>query len=86
MKIDYSAEKNLLLKKTRGVDFEDAISAIEQWDILDILRNENYPHQSNLILKIHGYVYICPCVGKIWESIFLKTLYPSRKQNKIYIS
>lgn len=85
MKIEFSEEKNTILKSKRWVSFEDVIYAINQWNVLDIIQNDNYPNQKNLVLKINDYVYICPFI-KDNNIFFLKTLFPSRKHNKIYNS
>ncbi|NOQ65195.1 MAG: toxin [Methyloprofundus sp.] len=87
-KIHFSAEKNTLLKQERGIGFEDVLLAIEMGHILDDLEHPNiekYPNQSILImlLKIKNYVYIVPYVEDEY-TIFLKTIIPSRKMNKLY--
>ena len=45
--------------------------------------NIEFNDEKNLVLKINEYVYICPYVESE-NGIFLKTIYPSRKYNKIY--
>lgn len=81
-RIDYSEEKNLLLKETRGVCFEDVVEAIEKGNILDDLKHHNLkkrPNQKILVVKIKKYIYAVPYViNKKKEVIFLKTVYPSR--------
>lgn len=86
--IRFSAEKNALLKEERGVGFEDVLLAIEMGHILDDLEHPNvekYPNQLILVmlLKIKNYVYIVPYVEDE-HAIFLKTIIPSRKMNKLY--
>jgi len=47
--IRYSLEKNELLKKQRGVSFEDVILALESGDLLDDIEHPNkekYPNQN----------------------------------------
>jgi TATA-binding protein-associated factor Taf7 len=85
MEIKFNEEKNKLLKEKRWICFDDVLDAINNGDVIDITPNVNYKNQQNIILKINNYIYICPFVReKDW--IFLKTLYASRKHNKIYNS
>jgi len=88
-RIKYNEEKNLLLKETRGVCFEDVIKAIEKGNILDNLGHKDkkrYPNQQVLIIKIKKYAYAVPyIVDKKKEAVFLKTVYPSRVLTKKYL-
>lgn len=86
--IRYSLEKNELLKKDRGIGFEDIILSIEDGNLLDDLEHPNknkYPNQNVFIIlvRIKDYVYYVPYVEDENE-IFLKTIIPSRKLNKKY--
>ena len=86
--IRYSLEKNEILKEQRGVSFEDVILSLEEGYLLDDLEHPNrekYPNQNIFIIliKIKDYVHIVPYVENE-ESIFLKTIIPSRKMNKKY--
>ena len=70
-----------------GVTFEDCVIAIENDKILDVLPNPSpkYPHQQIFVLAIRGYAYVVPYVETETE-IFLKTVFPSRKFNAIYLN
>lgn len=86
--IRYCLEKNEKLKNERGVSFEQVVLAIEEGDVLDDLRHPNpqkYPNQDIFIIliRIKNYIYIVPYV-ETEDEIFLKTIIPSRKLNKIY--
>ena len=86
MKINWSAEKNALLKRTRNVSFEDVENAIMHDRILDIIPHHNqekYPHQELMIIQIRHYTYYVPFVMSS-EEIFLKNIIPSRKYHKQY--
>ncbi len=88
--IRYSLEKNEILKEQRGISFEDVILSLEGGYLLDDLKHPNkekYPNQNMFIIliKIKDYVHIMPYVEDK-ESIFLKTVIPSRKMNKKYNS
>jgi len=84
---DWNDEKNLFLKKTRGVSFEQVELAIASGDLVDRLRHPNpdkYPHQRVFLVKIENYVYSVPFVEDE-ERIFLKTIIPNRKATKKYL-
>ena len=87
-RIEFAEEKNLLLKETRGLCFEDVLQAIEEKKILDDLKSssQKYPHQRILVisrafLRIKKEEYACAVpyvIDKKRKVIFLKTIYPSR--------
>jgi len=86
--IRFSQAKNEQLKAERDVGFEDVLLAIEMGNIFDDMahpNSEKYPHQFVLVLliTIKDYVYIVPYVEDE-ETLFLKTIIPSRKMNKRY--
>ncbi len=86
--VEFSEEKNLLLKETRGVGFEDVIVAIEEKEILGDLKHSNkkYAHQKILVVRMEGYVYAVPYViDQKRKVIFLKTVYPSRALTNKYL-
>lgn len=80
-RIEFSEAKNLLLKETRGMGFEDVIAAIEEKEMLGDMKhgNKKYVHQRILVIKREEYVYAVPYVIDLKRKvIFLKTVYPSR--------
>jgi uncharacterized DUF497 family protein len=84
---NWDKEKNLLLKKTRGISFEQIVVYIEQGNLIDIIKHPNdgkYNHQKILIINIDNYIYIVPFVENENER-FLKTIIPSRKFSKKYL-
>lgn len=89
LRIEFNKEKNLLLKEIRGVCFEDIIQTIERGNILDNLEHHNkkrYPNQKILVVKIKNYAYAVPYViDKKKETVFLKTVYPSRVLTEKYL-
>ena len=81
---EFDPEKNVLLKKERGIGFEEIIALIESGKLINILGHPNkkkYPHQFIYEVDVGGYVYIVPFV-KHESRIFLKTIHPSRKATK----
>ena len=84
---DWNNEKNEKLKIERDICFEDAIVAIEENKILDIIKHSNqkkYLNQKIFIVNINNYAYLIPFVEDE-HKIFLKTIIPSRKATKKYI-
>ena len=80
-------EKNELLKKNRGVCFEQVVILMEREDVLDTIEHQNqdkYPGQKIAIIRIDDYVYLVPYVQEN-EEIFLKTIIPSRKATNKYM-
>ncbi len=86
MNFKWDVEKNKLLKNERNVCFEDVVALIYEDKVLDIIQHPNrdkYPHQKMYIMRIQGYVHMVPFV-KNNNEIWLKTIVPSRKMNKLY--
>lgn len=84
---DWNDEKNELLKRLRGVSFEQVVLAIASGDLIDRLRHPNpekYPNQMVFLVKIEDYVYSVPFIEDD-EKIFLKTIIPSRKATKKHL-
>ena len=85
--INWNTEKNLVLKESRGVCFEDVVFFIERGDILDDYLHPNqqeYPGQRIMVIGISNYAYLVPYVENE-EELFLKTIIPSRKATQKYI-
>ena len=88
-KFDYSSEKDLILRETRKIGFDEIIEAIESGKALDDIDHFNkkrYPNQRILIVNINNKVYAVPYViDKIRKVRFLKTIYPNRNLKKKYL-
>ena len=83
----WSIEKNEILKRERGVSFEEAVFHIERGDLLDVVEHQNqerYPGQRIFVVNIGNYAYLVPFVGSEAE-MFLKTVIPSRKATETYL-
>jgi len=83
---DWNKDKNDSLKRERNISFEK-ITTIIRREILDIIANPstNHPQQKCFIIDVDGYVWVVPYV--LEENIvFLKTAFPSRKYQKIYLN
>ncbi len=83
----WNSEKNELLKKERGVSFEEVVLNIQLGFEVDVFEHPNqdrYPDQRISVVLIEGYAYLIPYVEDD-DEIFLKTIIPSRKATKLYI-
>jgi len=82
---DWNEEKNNILKSSdRQVSFEDVLYALKNEQLLDVIPSPAHDKQECLVVNINGYVYIVPFVRNE-ETIFLKTICPSRKHTKYYL-
>jgi uncharacterized DUF497 family protein len=87
MIFDFSVAKNQLLIKERNISFEEIIAALDNGQLLDIIEQPNpnkYPNQKMYVVLINGYVYLVPFVEQDETTVFLKTIFPSRKATKQY--
>ena len=80
--------KNEELKRKRGISFEEIAFHIENDGIIDVFEHPNqdtYPGQKIYAVRIDDYIYLTPFVEEK-EYLFLKTIIPSRKATKNYLS
>lgn len=85
---DWNREKSILLKKKRGVSFEELVNAAIEDGLLDIIdhpNKEKFSNQQVFVIEFDNYIYLIPFVEDE-EKYFLKTLYPSRKMTKKYLT
>jgi uncharacterized DUF497 family protein len=79
--------KNAKLRADRGIGFEDIVFHIERGDLLEILEHPNperYAGQRIFVVRLEDYVYLVPFVEDE-DTVFLKTIIPSRKATKQYL-
>jgi hypothetical protein len=84
----WNTDKNEKLKTERNISFEEVVFYIEKGQLLDIVGHPNqdrYIVQRIFIVKINDYAYLVPFVESERE-VFLKTIIPSRKATKKYLS
>lgn len=84
----YELEKSKKLKAERGISFEDIEFALLNGHLLGLIEHPNkekYAHQRVLFVEINQYAYAVPYVKQVDGSVFLKTIYPSRKATAIYL-
>jgi uncharacterized DUF497 family protein len=83
MEIRWSEEKNELLKRVRGLCFEDVAAIVQAHRELDILPHPSRPNQKIIVVRLLGYVHAVPFVEE-GAGIFLKTIYPNRDLQRQY--
>ena len=86
---NFSSEKNQKLIDERGVSFEEIISAIESNCILDVIEHPNsakYTNQQMYVVEFNHYIYLVPFVIENTGTIFLKTIFASRKATQKYLN
>ena len=82
---EWDKEKNKSLIQERGLSFEAVVSQIEQGNVLAVVPGKGkFRHQKQFVVEINHYVYVVPFVENEL-SIFLKTIFPSRKLTKQYL-
>jgi hypothetical protein len=86
--VRWNPEKEKWSITNRSISFEDVVWAIENNHIEDIIPHHNprkYPNQLIIYYRKDNYIYTCPCVKEPDGTLFLKTIYPSRKAVKQYL-
>jgi uncharacterized DUF497 family protein len=84
---EWSEQKNAMLKRARGVSFEQVVMHVESGDVLDVMAHQNqakYPNQQVLVVNINEYAYAVPFVEQ-GQKRYLKTIVPSRKLTRQYL-
>lgn len=84
---EWDKTKNIELKLTRKISFEDIIFSLREGNLLDDIKHPNpkkYPNQKVLIVNFNDYAYLVPYVEEE-DKFFLKTIIPSRKMTKKYL-
>ncbi|MBI1961200.1 MAG: toxin [Parcubacteria group bacterium] len=87
--IDWNKDKNAQLKARYEICFDEIVPLLNKADgVLAVVPHPNqlkYPNQKMFIIEIDKYAYLIPFVEDN-EKYFLKTIIPSRKATKKYIS
>jgi len=81
--LSWNSEKNEILKRERGISFEEIAYLIEAGQVIGIEENPGHPNQRMYVLEIDNYAIIVPYVENDNE-IFLKAAFPSRKYTTKY--
>lgn len=84
----YSNQKNEKLLKERGLGFEEIINSIHEGNLLAIRDHPNtlkYPKQKMMFVRLVSEIYCVPFVLDTEESVYLKTLFASRKARREFL-
>ncbi len=82
---EWDNRKSELIKRKRGLSFDEIVEKIRQGAVLDIVDNKDeFRGQKLLILNIDGYVWVVPIEFR-GDKIRLITAFKSRKFTKIYL-
>lgn len=82
--IYWEEDKNNKLLSERNISFDEISEINLQEKYLDILENPNREGQMIFIVRLNDYIYVVPFIIDENENIILKTVYPSRRYNKLY--
>ena len=83
---DWDNEKNKRLIKERKISFEAIVSLIESGNVIATVTGKGrYAHQKQFVVEMNRYIYVVPFVEDD-EKVFLKTIIPSRKLTKKFLS
>ncbi|BBJ31838.1 hypothetical protein RAS_09470 [Rickettsia asiatica] len=88
IKFRYNHEKNAKLLFERNIGFEEIIQSIADGNLLAIKLHHNqekYKGQKILYVRMIDQVYAVPCVEEDENTVFLKTLFLSRKAKKEFL-
>jgi len=77
--IKWNASKSALLKQTRGASFEDILRS----RFIGLYEHHKRKNQFILLYEYNNYIWVVPCIIRK-TTLFLKTLYPSRKFTRKY--
>ena len=84
----FNEEKDKLLIFQRGFGFKIIINEIGKGNVVEVIKNPNkkkYPNQKMYLIKIKQQIVVVPYVEEE-NYIFLKTIYPSQKYARKYLS
>ncbi|PIY79229.1 MAG: toxin [Candidatus Pacebacteria bacterium CG_4_10_14_0_8_um_filter_43_12] len=84
---DWNKEKNQKLKTERSISFQEVVIAVNEGKLIATIKHKDqkrHKHQKIYLVNISEYVCLVPFVEDS-EKIFLKTIYPSRKDTKKYL-
>jgi hypothetical protein len=86
-RLDWDPAKDEELRMERGFGFERVVTALSMGLLLDDREHPNkerYGHQRQFVVQLDDYVWVVPYVEDS-ETIFFKTMFPSRKATKEYL-
>jgi uncharacterized DUF497 family protein len=82
--IIWDESKNAKLIRERGIGFEEIVEKIVANEVLGILEHRTRKEQKIFVVDLNGRVHAVPFLLDDSGNIILKTIYPSRKLQRIY--
>jgi len=82
MKFRFSEEKNDKLIAERGIGFQEIIEKGKVLSSSSHPNQERYPNQYIYYIEVNDEIYVVPYVVEDDKTLFLKTIFPSRKARK----
>jgi len=83
--IIYDENKARYLRLKRNIIIEEIIDHILEKKYLDILEHPERKNQQIFIVFYNDYIHVAPFVVDEDDNIIIKTVFPSRKFQKIYM-
>ena len=83
----WSEDKNHLLKRQRGIAFEDIAVKVMQRDVIDTIYHHSpvrHPGQHLLLVMVRGYLYAVPHYRYADGTMRFITIYPDGKRMRRY--
>ena len=77
-------EKYLKLSIERNIRLDEIEKIILKKEYIEIIKNKNYPNQFTFIILYNNYIHAVPFLMDSNKNIIIKTVFPSRKLNKLY--
>ncbi|MFH1288727.1 MAG: toxin [bacterium] len=82
--IIWDKEKYNFLKQKKNILLDEIVDIIFNKKYIKILENSARENQKIFIIDYKNYVHVVPFITDMEDNIVIKTVYPSRKFNKIY--
>jgi uncharacterized DUF497 family protein len=84
VEIIWDEDKNDILKRQRKISFEEVVEILFNKQELALIENPVRDGQAYYIVNLNNYTHVVPAVINEKNQIVLKTIFPSRKFQKIY--
>lgn len=84
MEFIFDKKKAEKLLAERGIDMDKVIELLEKNEYIAMLENKSRPEQNVFVVRYKGYIHAIPFIYDANGTHVIKTVYPSRKHNKIY--
>ena len=83
--IIFDENKARFLRLKRNINIDEIIELIIEKKYLDILEHPKRKNQQIFIIFYNDYIHVVPFVVDMENNIVIKTVFPSRNFQKIYV-